>query len=151
MKPHRVAAWELGAYVVILGFITLWPTPVDRGAGGELVMKVLRRLHGWGVPHWVDYGLVEAASNVLLFMPLGALVVWIMGPVYWWVGAATGLLLSCLIELAQFAFLPARYPSLADVLANTAGATLGALLILLILYVLTRRAAVRNPAPARTL
>lgn len=151
MKPHRIAAWGLAAYVVILGLITLWPTPVDRGAGGELVMKALRRLHRWGIPEWVDYGFVEAASNVLLFVPLGALVVWIMGPGYWWVGAAAGLLLSCLIELAQFAFLPARYPTIADVLANTAGAALGGLLILLILHVMARREDVRNPAPARTL
>ncbi len=148
MQPHRVASWELAGYVVILGFITLWPTPVDRGGGGELLMKVLRRLHRWGIPDWIDYGFVEAASNILLFVPLGALVVWIMGRSYWWVGGAAGLLLSAAIELAQFIFLPARYPSVADVLANTIGAALGGLLILL---VMERGAAVRNPARTRTL
>lgn len=148
MQPHRVASWELAGYVVILSFITLWPSPVDSGSGGELLMKVLRRLHRWGVPDWVDYGFVEAASNVLLFVPLGALVVWIMGRSYWWVGGAAGLLLSCLIELAQFFFLPDRYPTIVDVVANTVGATFGGLLILL---VMDRREVVPNRALTRTL
>lgn len=147
LQPHRTATWGLVAYAVVLGPIAFWPTPVDR-AGGELLIKALRKLHGWGIPEWVDYGFVESASNVLLFVPLGALMVWIMGRRCWWVGVAAGLLLSCLIELAQFLFLPARYPALADVAANTLGAALGALLALLIIV---RRKPVRIPPPARTL
>ena len=53
-------------------------------------------------------------------------------------------MLSACIELAQFVFLPARYPSLLDVAANTSGATLGSLLMLL---VLTLRKARAKPAP----
>ena len=114
LRPHRVATWGLVAYLSVLGAIALWPQPVDRPFD-ELLPRVLRALHRRGVPDWVDYGFVESASNVLLFVPLGALVVWIFGRGYWWVGAAAGLLTSCAIELAQFLFLPARYPTLADV------------------------------------
>jgi glycopeptide antibiotics resistance protein len=96
-----------------------------------LLLQALRKLHRWGIPDWVDYGFVEAASNVLLFVPLGALMVWLMGRRYWWVGPAAGVLLSSLIELAQFLFLPARYPTLADIAANTLGAALGAGLAML--------------------
>ncbi|MCU1530660.1 MAG: VanZ family protein [Arthrobacter sp.] len=134
LQAHRIAQWGLTAYIGVLGLVALWPTPVDR-AWAEILLKVLRKvlrkLHRWGIPEWVDYSFVESASNVLLFVPLGALVVGMMGRRYWWVGTAAGILLSCLSELAQFFFLPARYPTLADVAANTLGATLGGLLALL--------------------
>jgi VanZ family protein len=100
------------------------------------------------MPGWIDYAFIESAANVLLFVPLGALVVRIFGSRYWWTGGAAGLVLSALIELAQFLFLPARYPTLLDVAANTGGATLGSLLTLL---VLTLRRPVPNRAPRRTL
>ncbi len=148
MRPRRrVAKWEFIAYAIVLGAIALWPTPVDR-AGAGLLLKVLKNLHQAGMPAWINYAFVESASNVILFIPLGALVVWILGRRYWWAGGAAGLLLSGLIELAQSAFLPERYPSWADVAANAAGATLGGLLVLL---VLTFRRPVPNPPPARNL
>lgn len=148
--PARATSWGLssglGAYTLVLGFIALWPVPVDR-AGGQLLAKALHKLHRWGMPQRVDYGFVESASNVLLFVPLGALVVWLLGRPYGWAGPAAGLLLSSLIELAQFFFLPERYPTLSDVAANTLGAALGALLALL---TLSGRSGRRLP-PARTL
>lgn len=147
MRPHRVATWGLTAYVAALAGVALWPQPVDRPISG-LLERALRALHRRGVPDWVDYGFVESAANVLLFVPLGALVAWIIGRGYWWVGAAAGLLTSCAIELAQFLFLPERYPTVADVLANSLGALLGALLAL---PIMRRRRPVRNRAPARTL
>lgn len=140
---RRVAKWEFVAYAIILGAIALWPTPVDR-AGAGMLMKALKKLHAAGMPAWINYAFVESASNVVLFVPLGALVVWILGRRYWWAGAAAGLLLSGLIELAQFAFLPERYPSLADVVADTGGSTLGGLFALL---VMTLREARAKPAP----
>jgi hypothetical protein len=144
---RRVARWEFFAYALILGAIALWPTPVDR-AGAGLLRQVLKDLHRRGMPGWIDYAFAESASNVLLFVPLGVLVVWILGRRRWWAGGVAGLLLSALIEFAQFAFLPDRYATLLDVAANTAGATLGALLMLL---VLTLRKPVPNPSPRRTL
>ncbi|MCU1522730.1 MAG: VanZ family protein [Arthrobacter sp.] len=148
MRPRRrIARWEFFAYALILGAIALWPTPVDR-AGAGLLVKALKELHRRGMPGWIDYAFVESASNVLLFVPLGALVVWILGGRYWWTGGVAGMLLSALIELAQFVFLPARYPTLLDVAANTAGAALGGLFTLLIL---TLRKPVPNQPPRRTL
>lgn len=131
MRPQRVATWGLIAYVAVLAAVALWPQPVDRPVAG-LLRAALRWLHGRGIPGWLDYGFVESAANVLLFVPLGALVALIIGRGYWWVGAAAGLLISCAIELAQLLFLPGRYATPADVLANTIGAVLGALLTLLV-------------------
>lgn len=147
LRTHRVATWGLAAYVAVLAGVALWPQPVDQPISG-LLDRALRALHRRGVPDWVDYAFVESAANVLLFVPLGALVAWIIGRGYWWVGAAAGLLTSCAIELAQFLFLPDRYPTVADVLANALGALLGALLAL---PIMPHRRPVRNRGPARTL
>jgi glycopeptide antibiotics resistance protein len=144
---RRAAIWALGAYAIALALIALWPVPVDQGSN-DLLMLWLRRLHRWGVPTWFDYGVVEFASNVVLFLPLGALVARILGVPRWWGGVAAGFLLSFLIEATQLAFLPARFPSLADVAANTFGAMVGAFLALVLM---ARHYRVRNPDPARTL
>jgi VanZ family protein len=142
LQPRRrIARWEFFAYALVLGAIALWPTPVDR-AGAGLLVKALKELHRRGMPGWIDYAFVESASNVLLFIPLGVLVVSILGRRQWWAGGAVGMLLSALIELAQFVFLPARYPTLLDVAANTGGAALGGLLMLLVLTL-------RKPVPNR--
>lgn len=139
--------WALGAYVLGLGLIALWPVPVDQGTS-DLLMRALRKLHRWGVPASFDYGVVELAANVILFLPLGALVARILGARLWWGGIAVGFVVSVLIELAQLAFLPARFPSVADVAANTFGAMIGAIAALVLMTFHDR---VRNPDPTRTL
>lgn len=147
MLSRRAAIWALGAYVLVLGVIALWPVPVDQGAS-DLLMRSLRKLHRWGVPTWLDYRVVELTSNVILFLPLGALVARILGPRLWWGGVAVGFVASALIELAQLIFLPARFASVADVAANTFGAMIGALAALLLMAF---SAAVRFRRPPRTL
>ncbi|MFF2244483.1 VanZ family protein [Arthrobacter sp. NPDC058130] len=147
MLPRRAAIWGLAIYVLVLGLIAFWPVPVDQGAS-DLLMRSLRKLHRWGVPTWFDYRVVELASNVILFLPLGALVTRILGPRLWWGGVAVGFVVSVLIELSQLIFLPARFPSVADVAANTFGAMVGALAALLLMAYQDR---VRNTDPARTL
>lgn len=124
--------WALGTYLLGLGLIALWPVPVDRGAS-EFLTRSLLQLHRWGVPPWFNYSTVEMASNVILFLPLGALVTRILGARLWWGGVAVGFLLSVLVELAQLVFLPARFASVVDVAANTAGALVGALWALLVM------------------
>lgn len=131
MRPHRVATWGLIAYFAVLAAVALWPQPVDRPVAG-LLHSTLGWLHHRGVPAWVDYSFAESAANVLLFIPLGFLVTRLAGRGFWWLGTAAGLLSSCAIEAAQFVFLPARYPTAADVLANTLGALLGTLLAALL-------------------
>ena len=79
-------------------------------------------------PAWIapeHYGLL---LNVLLFVPLGALGVVATGRPWWVIPVAA--LTSALIELGQWLWL-ARIGSTADVVANTAGACLGALAVTL--------------------
>lgn len=67
----------------------------------------------------------EALANVLLFVPLGALL-----PLAFPGSLLTLLLLAAAvgslgIEVVQYSFLPDRVPSLLDVLLNTGGAAIG--------------------------
>jgi VanZ family protein len=74
----------------------------------------------------------DLAVNVLAYLPLGALLVFALHPAkrgltVVLIALSVGLLLAALIEAAQ-TFLQTRIPSNLDLLANTAGATLGALI-----------------------
>ncbi|CEA07541.1 VanZ like family protein [Arthrobacter saudimassiliensis] len=115
-------------YILALAVVALWPGPVDGGLAGPLA-RVLAALHRRGAPDWVDYGLVEAAANVALFVPLGLLgAVW-LGRRWAWSAALWGAAASAGIELVQEMLLPARHGTVQDVLANSLGACLGALLV----------------------
>lgn len=90
---------------------------------GNDVRTALRAEYGDALP-WV-----QLVGNVLLLLPLGALVplrvrrLDTLGKV-----AVAGLLVSCAIELTQFLVLSGRVASTDDVVLNTIGATLGGLL-----------------------
>lgn len=131
MRPrsthHRLALWVAAVYVAALALVVFWPTPVDRGIDPALI-RMLTRLHEHGWPNWIDYDFVQNLANVLMFVPFGFLVVLLVGRRRWWLGIVLGFIGSCAIELAQHFFLPARFATIADVVANTAGAAIGALL-----------------------
>ena len=133
---RRVARWLAAAYLVTLALIAFWPTPVDRGAAGT-ISSVLARLHAHGVPDWVNYQLVEFTANIALFLPVGLLGVVLVGANQWWWAVVAGFAVSSLIELGQLVFLPGRFATPADVLANATGAVFGALLAMLLLDAVT--------------
>lgn len=129
-RTHTVIRIVLLACVAVIVVITFWPTPVDRPFHAELT-RLLNVLHGAGLPGWLNYGFVEAASNMLMFVPLGALVaLYVMLPL-WWLSGVAGLTLSLCVEFAQQVFLPHRFASPSDLAMNTAGALLGGLIVLL--------------------
>jgi len=70
-------------------------------------------------------GSLDFALNIVLFLPLGALLRLLGRRTS--TATAVGALLSLGIESAQM-YIPSRHPSQLDVLANTLGALLGALL-----------------------
>lgn len=121
----RLARLAIVVYLCAPAFLTLRSDP----SGGML--RAFYELLGDGVrtitfgEAAVSFREAEALANVLLFVPLGALL-----PL-----AFPGSLLSLLllaaaavslgVEVVQYFFLPERVPSLLDVLLNTGGAAIG--------------------------
>lgn len=129
-KPlHRIALAVAAAYLLAVALVVFWPTPVDRQGAGAL-HEALSWLHGHGMPKFINYNAVEFSANIVMFVPMG-----FFASSYFKnarVGIVVGALASCLIELAQALLLPERFATGLDVLANTIGAGLGALLYYLI-------------------
>ncbi|HEX5728262.1 VanZ family protein, partial [Microbacterium sp.] len=66
-RPSRlIARIALTVYAIVLAMIALWPVPVDSGAGDFLrgVNRVFPAL---------TYERIEFSANILLFVPLGVL------------------------------------------------------------------------------
>lgn len=76
----------------------------------------------------MDYGLVEFSANIVMFVPFGVFWFLLAAKGWRWIGPAAGIILSVSIEVAQFLFLPQRFASPYDVLANGLGALLGTVL-----------------------
>lgn len=122
-------------YATLLAVVLFWPVHVD-GEGGFLrfdaVIGFLARL---GLPQWSRYLLVESASNVVLFLPLGALwAAWAPERRVLRVVTATaiGAAVSLCAEIVQQQLLPDRTFDLRDVAANALGAALGAIIVVVV-------------------
>lgn len=112
------------AYIAVVLVITLWPSPPDPGSN-PLLVRLLEWAHGAGLPTAFDLVTLEVVANVAMFVPLGLLLATSARVPHTWLAVAAGLALSTAIETAQIA-VPGRYPTVADVVANTGGAALGA-------------------------
>jgi len=109
--------------------MTLRPSIYDARTGG-ILHAVLHALHGWPPTAWITFAVVESVANVVMFVPLGLLIVAWGGR--WWHGILAGLIISSAIETVQLLFLPTRVADVRDVIANTLGAALGVTIALLL-------------------
>lgn len=124
------AAWRLGIsipllvlYGAALAFIAFWPVPVDREATG--LLRALAR----ALP-LLTYNRVEFAANVVLFVPFGILLALAMPRQRVFV-VPLALLVTGVIEASQALFLDERTATFRDIVANTAGATVGLMIVLI--------------------
>ena len=125
---HNYRLWRkvLAAMLIPLALVAFWPSPVDKPVSGQLA-AVLHVLHDYGFPSWFNYKFVEAAANVVLFVPVGFVSGLAFPEKHWWQIGAFGLLISGCIELGQLLFLYDRFASPSDIVTNTSGAVIGAL------------------------
>lgn len=119
--------WILVGMLIALAVVAFWPSPVDQPVQGDLA-EILKFLHAYGIPAWFNYKFVEAAANVALFVPLGAVASLAFSDKRWWQIGAFGLIISGCMELGQLLFLHNRFASPSDLVTNTGGAIVGALL-----------------------
>ncbi|MFF0911076.1 VanZ family protein [Microbacterium enclense] len=119
-RTRRRLIWAvLAVYGVGLAFAVLWPEHIDKDAGAAY--SWLQRL----VPV-ATYARVEFALNIVLFVPLGALLAALLRRRRLAV-VGLGWAVSLTIEIIQGTLLPGRTSSALDVAANTLGAALGVL------------------------
>lgn len=113
-------------YLVVMGFVVWSPQPT----GGVGILQVVAR---WvasmlGTPPGPTFDVLEVAANVAMFVPFGVLALTAYRWMRVWSATLAGLVTSGIIEGVQL-FLPTRYATVSDLVANTAGALLGALLV----------------------
>ncbi|WP_165310836.1 VanZ family protein [Microbacterium protaetiae] len=124
VRSHRWAVWALAVYIVVVALIVL--TPVSYS---DIVVAVWSWIRNdLGIDSF-GAGWVEAAGNVVMFVPLGFLLTLVFR--HPWYGTILALVLSAGVEIAQIV-IPDRVASVRDVVSNTLGAAIGAFLAWLI-------------------
>ena len=140
-RTHGWLAVAATVYLTGLSVVLFWPVHVD-GDGGLIRFDALL---GWlgsiGISAAVRYPLVESVANALLFLPFGLLIA--LAAERWHpllrvlTAGLIALGFSIAAEMVQGMFLPDRTVDPRDVVANTAGAVIGALVPLV--FKLARR------------
>ncbi|CAN5166200.1 hypothetical protein BH11ACT1_BH11ACT1_25890 [soil metagenome] len=123
-RARRVIVYAAALYLLGVARMTLWP---DFASPDQL--DALRSLVAWltkhGIP--VTYDGVEAAANLVMFVPFGVLGGLLVSRRHRGAVVAAGCAVSAAIETTQLLFLPTRVATVQDVVLNTAGAAVGLL------------------------
>ena len=127
MMPRRLRLVLLAAalYGVALLLIAAWPTHVDENVD-VLNTAPARWLIDRGIAPHNTYRVIEAAANVVLFVPFGVLLMLASLRLTWLQAVGVALVVSSGIELLQAVALPGRTANAGDVAANVLGAAVGA-------------------------
>ena len=118
---RAVATVLLTLYALVVARLTLLPASTETSTFGTLDDLVTRLTRGG-----LDWTQIEVLANVALFVPAGFLLAVVLRRC--WAAVLVCVLASGAIEWAQYAFLPSRVPSLADVEHNGLGGLVGALI-----------------------
>lgn len=128
----------LAVWVVLLALVLLAPSSTGPDWVIAHLAEALQRL---GLPDVLTHpGRVENMLNVVAFVPLSLLGSLLWPRPSWRDWTAVGFVASFLVELVQAVALDARWATHADVVANTVGMLVGALLALLVRQLLERSA-----------
>lgn len=119
----------LALYAGVILLITMWPTQPGQDFASA-VDRLIGFLHRNGVPAWVGFGELEFGANVAMFVPLGFLLALTLPQKASWLPILLVPAFSGMIEFTQGQYLPQRFATISDVLANTMGGYLGAVLAL---------------------
>lgn len=112
-------------YVAVVAFIVFWPS-------SDVPSSSIRHIHGWlqdvGAPAGVTAVRVEFGLNVLLFVPLSLLGSLLKPRWTWSSWVVVGYCATVGVEMTQALLLPQRSPTMKDIVANTGGALIGAVI-----------------------
>lgn len=123
---------SFGIYTIILIYYTL--RPIDSSDAVVTYLDVI---------FTNVFVFTDIFINIFMYIPWGYLMMLLLmentdiGSLCPWFLVSTAVGLSTSIEALQF-FIPTRYPSVLDILANTTGAIIGGLLALIAYYFMVR-------------
>jgi VanZ family protein len=116
----------LAVYGILLAVALLAPTSTDQAG---MVRWLGRVLGGSGAPpYFTGFDRLEVLSNAAIVAPVSFLGSFLRPSYRWRDWTAWGFVVSFTVELVQMLLLPERHASYSDVVANTLGALLGAML-----------------------
>ncbi|WP_292721421.1 VanZ family protein [Microbacterium sp. 13-71-7] len=119
-RLRRALFWMI-AYAIVVAVIVFWPEPF-LSALDPWIRRVTAGFPGLTLVR------VEFIANVAMFIPLGLFLAMLL-PRHRYLVVPIGFLTTCTIETVQGLFLSDRSATVADVIANTAGACVGLLAI----------------------
>ncbi len=123
---RRVAGLALALYAGLLAVVLLSPSSTTQSG---LVTRLVTELDRLGAPATlVTYARAEVLMNAVIIVPLTFLGTLVIRRLRWQDWTAYAFLGSVAVELTQGLLLPDRQASFSDIVANTAGALLGAVL-----------------------
>ena len=117
---------SLGCYLVVLLLVSAWPKPIEgQGFLADITNQILMFSKSVTWLRWLKYDQLEALANVLLYVPLGVLLVVISDKTKLWLLCLVPIMVSLLAEGSQRLFLQDRYATANDVFLNSLGGILG--------------------------
>jgi glycopeptide antibiotics resistance protein len=137
LHRHRSLSLATLAYLAFVGWVTLTPG-AEAPTSSDLVVRVLARLQRYDELSWLSFDRAEYLANVALFVPIGLLLLLIVGSRLWWVALTGAIFLTSSIETIQ-RVVPGRVSDDRDIAANTLGAVLGIVVALVLTFPATVR------------
>ncbi|WP_346036987.1 VanZ family protein [Brevibacterium picturae] len=123
-------------YTLFIAFVTLTPQQLDTSPEGP-IGRLLEFFATHRATEWLTYERVERLANVAMFVPFGFLLALHLGRRRWWLGGVIGAAFSGAIEVFQGTVLSqTRFATVSDLITNTVGAGIGAVLALILMLLL---------------
>lgn len=131
MSRVRTLAWVgLIAYAAFLALVLLSPSSQTQSDGAGHLASLAQ---GLGVsPARATQSRAEFVANAMLLMPLAALGSMVWPASTWRDWTAWSFVIASGVELFQGLFLPGRDATMIDIVANTLGGLLGALVVAMV-------------------
>ena len=138
-RRHPLLSVVTVLYLGVVGLLTL--NPWMNTDESSWLWSGFRMLRGWEPTAWVTFNGVEFVANIIMFLPVGAFFLLLLGRRAWWAAVLFGILGSCWIELAQYLWLPTRTSDGRDVISNGIGIVVGVVLTEIVTWPAARRVA----------
>lgn len=133
---HPILSLATVAYLVLVGWLTLSPqSGIEEQSIVWLFVDFFQR---FPATDWLTFSAVEFLANIALFVPFGLFLVLLLGRRQWWLAIVLSVLTTVGIEFTQ-QFVSGRVTDPRDILANSLGGAIGAVLALILTYAKARR------------